>query len=612
MPMEHDLEFLKNKAEQLRLLSLKMTTQAGSGHPTSCFSCAEIMSVLFFHEMNFDPNNMAALDNDEFVLSKGHASPILYAALHETGVINYDLLKMRTFDSPLEGHPVPRMAGIRIATGSLGQGLAAAAGLALAMKIDKIDRRVYVLLGDGEMAEGSVWEAMNFAAKNNLDNLCAVLDMNRLGQSEATMHQWDADAYAKKAEAFGWTSIIVDGHSVPALVKAFADAKKQSKPVFIIAKTIKGKGVSFLEDKDHHGKPVSPSDLEKAASEIEKRIKLSEFQQKNFIKAKRMPEKGRCEVETFYKSGDSVATREAYGRALEKIGADSNVVVLDGDVKNSTFTEYFFKKYPERAFQCYIAEQCMIGVAVGLQARGKSVFLASFAAFLARAADQTRMAAYSRASIKIAGSHVGVSIGEDGPSQMGLEDIAMMRSVFNSAVLYPSDAVSSEKLTCAAANYEGISYLRTTRPKTPVIYKNDEEFFVGGSKVLRSSGEDKITIVAAGITLHEALKAADELQRQNINVRVIDCYSIKPLDTKTLLKAAEETEAVITVEDHYPQGGIGEAVAALLAGSAGKAKVHILAVTKMPHSGKAEQLLAEQGIDKDGIVKRVREILNYS
>lgn len=607
--MEAEMDFLQYKANLLRMHSLKMTTKAGSGHPTSCFSCAEIMSVLFFKEMNYDPENMAALDNDEFVMSKGHAAPILYAALAEAGALpNGDIFSLRSFESRIEGHPVPRIPGVRVATGSLGQGLSAAVGMALSMKMDGIERRVYVLIGDGEAAEGSVWEAMNLAPHLRLDNLCAILDMNRLGQSDATMHQWNSKTYAAKARSFGWHAIVVDGHSVEKLIKAFAEAKKQKKPAFIIAKTVKGKGVSFLENKDgYHGKPVDKSMEEKAADEIQKFLKPVKWKPKNFIRAKRLLLKVNepKNIITNYKIGDSIATREAYGRALEKLGADASMVVLDGDVKNSTFTEFFFKKYPERSVQCYIAEQSMIGIALGLQARGKNVFAATFAAFLSRAFDQMRMAAYSRASLKLAGSHCGVSIGEDGPSQMGLEDIGMTRLLLNSIVLYPSDAVSSEKLTALSANYNGISYMRTTRSKTPVIYSNNEEFAIGGSKTLRSSNSDKATVVAAGITVHEALKAADELRKEGINVRVIDAYSIKPVDAATLLKAAKETKAIVTAEDHYAEGGLGEAVASIV-----RCPVHILAVTKMPHSGRAEELMAEQGIDKNGIIRKVKEILS--
>ena len=600
-------EYLENKANILRLHSIRSTTKAKSGHPTSCLSSAEIIATLFFNVMNIDPKHMDYLDNDEFVLSKGHAAPILYAALAEAGVIPRDkLMTLREFDSELEGHPVPRIKGIRVATGSLGQGLSIGLGMAYAKRLLGIDRRVYVLLGDGEAAEGSIWEALNLAGKLKMSNLVAILDMNRLGQSEPTMFQWDWRAYAERVKAFGWNVTVCDGHDVKDLIRAFDEAKKSDKPFFIIAKTVKGKGVSFLENVEgRHGRALSEEELNKAEKEILPKIKDIDFQPQNFIEAKVPiePQK-KYSIKTDYKIGDMVATRVAFGRALVKLGEQNDkVVVLDGDVKNSTFTIYFFDKFPERSIQCYIAEQNMVGMAVGLQTQGFDVFLSSFACFLTRAYDQIRMATYSRANLKIAGSHAGVSIGKDGPSQMGLEDLALFRALFGSIVLYPCDAVSAEKLTCEMANYENISYIRTTRPKTPVIYDNSEEFHIGGSKVLRWSKNDEVTVVAGGVTVHEALKAYEKLRAEGINIRVIDCYSVKPLDAETLIKASEETKHIITVEDHYPEGGIGEAVAAL------GLKPHILAVRRMPHSGEPEELLAEQGIDAAGIIKKVKELV---
>jgi len=558
--------------------------------------------------MALDPKNIDYIDNDEFILSKGHAAPLLYAALAEVGVIPREsLLTLREFSSELEGHPVPRVKGIRVATGSLGQGLSIGVGMAYAKRMRNINRRVYVLLGDGEMAEGSVWESINFAGKLGLSNLTAILDMNRLGQSGPTMFQWDAQAYAKRIEAFDWKVFICDGHDVNDLIENLETAKKSNKPSFIISKTVKGRGVSFLENiEGRHGTSLSLEELERAEKEIAPRVREVNFQPENFIEAK-VPAKKKMKdfsVETNYKIGEMVATREAFGRALVKLGEiDGDVFVLDGDVKNSTFTTYFFERFPERSLQCYIAEQNMVGVAVGLQTHGFNVFLSTFACFLSRAFDQIRMASYSRANLKIAGSHAGVSIGEDGPSQMGLEDLAMFRSLINSIVLYPCDAVSSEKLTCLTANCEGISYIRTTRPKTPVIYSNDEEFRIGGSKVLRQSESDEVTIVAAGVTVHEALKAYEKLREEGIKARVIDCYSVKPLDWQTLKRAFKETKYIVTVEDHYAEGGLGEAVASLTPVS------RILAVRKMPHSGKPDELLAEQGINSDGVVKAVKEIL---
>jgi len=602
-------EYLKSKANILRLSSVRSTTKARSGHPTSCLSSAEIVATLFFNVMNIDPEHIDYLDNDEFILSKGHAAPILYAALAEIGVIQREkIMTLRQFDSPLEGHPVPRVKGIRVATGSLGQGLSIGLGMAYAKKLLGINRRVYVLLGDGEMIEGSNWEAINLAGKLRLSNLVAIMDMNRLGQSEPTIFQWDWEAYAKRIKAFDWNVTICDGHDIKDLIRAFDETKKSDKPSFIIAKTVKGKGVSFLENAEgRHGTALSEEELSIAEKELLSRIRHDiEFKPQNFISAKVCAEPRRkYAISTDYRIGEMIATREAFGKALVKLGEQNErLVVLDGDVKNSTFTMYFFDRFPERSLQCYIAEQNMVSIAVGIQTHGFDVFLATFASFLTRAFDQIRMAAYSRANLKIAGSHVGVSIGEDGPSQMGLEDIAMFRVIFGSVVLYPCDAVSSEKLTCAMANYEGISYLRMTRPKTPVIYGNEEEFYIGGSKILKYSKNDEATVVACGITVHEALKAYERLRAEGIKIRVIDCYSIKPIDAKTLIRAAEETRHIITVEDHYPEGGLGEAVASL------GLKPHILAVRKMPHSGKPHELLAEQGIDSKGIMRKVKEIIS--
>jgi len=601
------VEYLKAKANVLRLQSIRATTKAGSGHPTSCLSAAEIVATLFFKEMNIDPENIDYLDNDEFILSKGHAAPVLYAALAEVGAIPKEkIMTLREFASEMEGHPVPRVKGIRVGTGSLGQGLAMGIGMAYAKKLRSIDRRVYVLLGDGEMAEGSVWESINFAGRLRLSNLTAIMDVNRLGQSGLTMYEWDAEAYAKRIAAFDWDVYVCNGHEVEELIKVFSEAKESKKPSFIIAKTVKGKGVSFLENVDgRHGRALTKEEQEKAENEITPKIRNVDYQPSNFIKARIPAENSTSKftIDTDYKLGEKIATRVAYGKALQKLGKiNKMMIVLDGDVQNSTYTINFFEEFPERSLQCYIAEQNMVGTAVGLQTQGFDVFLSSFACFLTRAFDQFRMASYSKANLKITGSHAGISIGEDGPSQMGLEDLAMFRSLMNSAVLYPCDAVSSEKLTCLMANYKGISYLRTTRPATPVIYNNKEEFHLGGSKVLKQTRNDKATIVAAGVTLHEALKAHNKLEQDNIAVRVIDCYSVKPLDEATLMKAAEETGLIITVEDHYAEGGLGEAVASL------SLQPHILAVRKMPHSGPPEMLLAEQGIDAEDIVEEVKKI----
>ena len=525
--MSADSAVLQYRAEMLRIHSINMTSASASGHPTTCMSAAEIMSVLFFDQMRYDPRTPDSLANDEFVLSKGHAAPVLYAAYAEAGTIPVaELAELRNFDSRLEGHPIPgRAPGVRVATGSLGQGLAAAIGMALAINHDGGGQRVYVLLGDGEMAEGSVWEAMNLAPHLGVGNLCAILDMNRLGQSDPTLFGWDSAGYAAKAAAFGWDVHECDGHDVAALQAACAAVRASDRPGFIVARTVKGKGVSFLEDHEAmHGKAV-PDDRHRAAlAEVEARIAAAGKPELAAAKPDlaanegapaapaRAPAGSPLTVTTSYEPGDKIATRKAYGAALAKLGAaDPDMFVLDADVKNSTFTDAFFGAFPERSVECYIAEQNMIGIATGLQARGKRAFAATFAAFLSRAYDQIRMAAHSHANLRLAGSHTGVSIGEDGASQMGLEDVSMLRAVLGSAVLCPADGVAAEQLTCLSANYDGVSYVRTARPDVAVIYGNDEQFAIGGSKVLRSSLADRVTLVGAGVTLHEALAAADLL-----------------------------------------------------------------------------------------------------
>ena len=616
--MSASTALLQYRAEMLRIHSLNMTTAAASGHPTTCLSAAEIMSVLFFDEMRYDPQRPDSPENDEFVLSKGHGAPVLYAAYAEAGTIPVaELDQLRGFDSRLEGHPIPGKApGVRVATGSLGQGLAAGIGMALAIRHDGSDRRVYVLLGDGEMAEGSVWEAMNLAPHLGVSSLCAVLDMNRLGQSDPTLIEWDGASYAAKAAAFGWDVQQCDGHDIVALQQAFATARDSDRPSFIVARTVKGKGVSFLEDNEAmHGKAVPAEQLAAAVAEVQARAQATGHSPAPAANGARSVAAGGgapgvepLSITTSYAKGEKIATRKAYGAALTKLGAqDPAMFVLDADVKNSTFTDAFFAAFPERSVECFIAEQNMIGIATGLQARGKRTFAATFAAFLSRAYDHIRMAAYSRANLKLAGSHTGVSIGEDGPSQMGLEDVAMLRAVLGSVVLCPADGVAAEKLTCLSANYDGISYVRTARPDTAVIYANDEEFPLGGSKVLRQSAADRVTLVGAGVTLHEALAAADLLAGAGIAARVIDCYSIKPLDVATVRRAAQETEAIVTAEDHYPEGGLGEALAAAVAGSG--TPVQVLAVTRVPHSGTGAELLAEQGLDASGIAAAAKRAL---
>ena len=599
---------LADVARLLRRQVLRMTTAAGSGHPTSCLSCAEIVAALFFHEMRWDPGDADARNVDRFVLSKGHAAPILWAVLSAAGAIGEDLMSLRRLGSTLEGHPTPNNPWVKVATGSLGQGLAAANGIALANRIDGIGARVYCLMGDGECSEGSVWEAAQFASLNRLANLVALVDVNGLGQSGPAPYGHDTSVLARRFEAFGWQAMEIDGHDPDAVLGALERARDRG-PTAILARTVKGKGVSFLEGAEGwHGKAVEPARLQQALDEI------GDVQGRPAVTPRRVGEftaasgEAGSSIDVGYAQGAQVATREAYGHALEKLGAaNAAIVALDGDVKNSTYSEFFARAFPGRFFECYIAEQNMVGTALGLAACGKVPFVSTFACFLTRAADFIRMAGHSRPRhLVFCGSHAGVSIGEDGPSQMGLEDLAMFRALAQGAVLYPCDAVSAERLTELAARTEGIVYLRTTRGKTPVIYASDETFAVGGSKVLRASGDDRCTVVAAGVTVHEALAAYDELKQQGIALRVIDAYSVKPLDVATLTKAAAETRGLVVVEDHWADGGLGDAVARA---HDWRVPLRHLAVTSEPCSGPPAALLERHGISRRAIVQQVRELL---
>jgi transketolase len=610
--IETDIELLKGIANQLRIHSITSTTAAGSGHPTSCCSAADVVATLFFGHMRYDAKNPHYYNNDRFILSKGHAAPLLYAAWAETGLFPAsELLTLRKFNSDFEGHPTPRLPFADVATGSLGQGLSVGAGMALAARLDKLDYNTYVLLGDGEIAEGSVWEAASFAGIYKLNNLIAIVDANRLGQSQATAFGHDIGVYAKRFEAFGWRVEVIDGHDIEEIVEVLSGIGLDDKPLVIIAKTYKGAGVSFLQDLDGwHGKPLNKEEAAKAIAELQPSSKSGIGVA---IPAPHpLPAPANAVPASYpplnYKLGDKVATREAYGIALARIGeVDQRIVAMDGDTKNSTYADKFFKKFPDRFTECYIAEQNLVGVATGFGTRGKVPFASTFATFFTRAADQIRVAGISRANLKLAGSHVGVSIGEDGPSQMGLEDLALMRAIVGSVVLYPSDAVSTEKLVEQMALAKGVNFLRTSRPKSPVIYSNDEQFPIGGAKVLRQNAGDKVTVVAAGVTLHEALKAADVLKKEGIGITVIDAYSIKPLGRAEILAAAQKTKnTVITVEEHYSEGGLGDAVAGEL--SVEGVKVHKLAVTGLPRSGKAEELLAHFGLDAAAIVKKVKSL----
>lgn len=607
-----DVESLKGIANQLRIHSIAATTAAGSGHPTSCCSAADLVAALFFGHMRYDPKNPHFYNNDRFILSKGHAAPLLYAAWEETGLFPAEeLLKLRQLGSDLEGHPTPRLPFVDVATGSLGQGLSAGVGMALCARLDHLDYRTYVLLGDGECSEGSVWEAASLAGLQRLNNLVALVDINRLGQSEPAPLGHDLDAFKRRFEAFGWRTEEIDGHDLEEILEVLAAVGLGHQPLVILAKTVKGAGVSFLQDKEGwHGKPLSKEEAARAIAELQPSAKSGIGHP--IPTPTQLPAPKNDAPSAYpplsYQPGDMVATREAFGNALARIGgADLRVVALDGDTKNSTYSEKFLKKFPDRFTECYIAEQNMVGVATGFAARGKVPFASTFATFFTRAFDQVRVAGISQSNVKLVGSHVGVSIGEDGPSQMGLEDLAMMRAVAGSVVLYPSDAVSTEKLVEQMAMHQGPCFLRTSRPKSPLLYNNDEQFPIGGAKVLRQSAGDKVTVVAAGVTLNEALKAADALKAEGIGITVIDAYSVKPLARDLILEAARKTNnLVLTVEDHYPEGGLGDAVAGEL--SSQGVKVTKLAVCEIPHSGKPAELLAKYGIDSQAIVQKVKTL----
>ncbi|QPD03773.1 MAG: Transketolase [Candidatus Nitrospira kreftii] len=610
------LTTLHNKATQLRIDSVRATSEAGSGHPSSCASAADIVAALFFSVMRYNPQNPKALNSDRFVLSKGHAAPLLYAAWAEAGLFPIsDLLKLRTLTSDLEGHPTPRLPFVDMATGSLGQGLPVGVGIALNAKfVDNLEYRTYVLMGDGESVEGSVWEAAEVSRQYGLDNLCAIVDVNRLGQSDPTMLQHDMDAYRSRWAGFGWHAIVVDGHDFVAILKGFDEAARtKGRPTVLLAKTYKGKGISFIENKpDWHGKPLKKGDeTQKALDELTKQ--LSPNGTAAHIPAPSLTTPPSHTIGAMplapYKIGESVATREAFGLALAALGsANPLVVALDADVKNSTYTDKFGKKFSNRFFESFIAEQNMVGAAAGLAACGKVPFAATFACFLSRAYDFIRMAAISGSNIKLVGTHVGVSIGEDGPSQMGLEDIAMMAAQPNVTVLYPSDGNSMYRLIEVAAHHKGMVYVRAGRPKSPVLYGPEEKFHIGGSKVLRQSSSDALTIVAAGVTLFEALKAYDQLHTAGITARIIDLYSIAPIDRNTLVESGRSTHGrILTVEDHYAHGGLGDAVLSAVATEG--IKVHKLAVREIPHSGKPEELVDHYGIGVRSIVEAAKQFI---
>lgn len=607
----------QEKAKLLRKLSLTSTTTAGSGHPTSCLSATDLMTVLFDKYFTYDLSNPLNLTNDRLVFSKGHAAPLFYALYAVAGAFPLDELQtLRQFGSRLEGHPTPEFPYTDAATGSLGQGLSVGAGMAYFAKQTDLQNHVYVLLGDGELAEGQVWEAANFASYYKLSNLVAMADINRLAQSQETMFGHDVKKYEERFKAFGFETIVIDGHNFEEIEQAFdvVHGNASDKPCAIIAKTFKGKGISSVENlEDKHGKALSQEDLEKALEqlgEVDESLRFSLKKPHELVKRSETFQMPDTTVHTAYSLGDEVATREVYGKVLAKLGeANHSIYALDGDVKNSTHSQGFLDAHPERFIECFIAEQNMVSVAVGLSRLQQTPFISTFAAFFTRAFDQIRMATLSHANIRFVGSHAGVSIGEDGASQMGLEDIAMFGSLPGSVILQPSDAVSASKLLGRMAEQKGISYMRTLRSKTPVIYPNEEEFHIGGSKVIRQSVSDVVTVVVSGITVPEAIKAAEELEKERIFIRVVDCYSIKPIDAKTLRESAEATEhkVLITVEDHFIHGGLGDAVLSAL--SMTDIHVYKLAVDHLSRSGKKDELLDDAGISASYISNTVRRLL---
>jgi transketolase len=604
-----DYDLLRELGQQLRVDAVRASAKAGSGHPTSSMSAADLAAVLLAEHFRYDYDSPKDPANDRLIFSKGHASPLVYGLFRAAGALSEEEFgTYRQFGSRLEGHPTPALPWVDVATGSLGQGLPIGVGVAIAGKrLDRLPFRVWVICGDSEMAEGSMWEAIEHAAFYELDNLTAIIDVNRLGQRGETMHGWDLSSYSDRLRAFGWHAIEIDGHDVEQIDAAYREAESTTgKPTAIVAKTIKGKGYSKVEDQGGwHGKAVAEEAIEELGGV------------RNIIVDVPKPEGG--SRHTFepkpiewprYDADSKVATRKAYGEALAALGGErGDVVALDGEVSNSTYSEIFRDAHPERFFEMYIAEQQLVAAAVGMQILGWKPFASTFAAFMTRAYDFVRMAAISRATIKLCGSHAGVSIGEDGPSQMALEDLAAFRAVHGSTVLYPADGNQTVQLVRAMADINGISFLRTTRADTPVLYDADEEFPIGGSKIVHSTAEDDITIVAAGITLHESLKAAELLAGDGIDARVIDLYSVKPIDGETLQRAAEETQGIVTVEDHWAEGGLGDAVLDALAELESRPPVIKLAVREMPHSGKPAELLAAAGIDAEHIADAARRLV---
>jgi transketolase len=609
-----DLEFARQLGQQLRVDSIRCSTAAGSGHPTSSMSAADLIAVLISRHLQYDWNRPKDPNNDHLIYSKGHASPLCYAMFKAVGAItDQELMTFRKFGSRLQGHPTPAIPWVDVATGSLGQGLPIGVGVALAGKrLDKLPYHVWVLCGDSELAEGSIWEAVDKAGHYNLSNLTAIWDINRLGQRGPTEYEWQLDVYRRRVEAFGCTAIVIDGHEMAAIDRAYGEALSNAdKPTVIIARTIKGKGFSEIENKDGwHGKPLPPDMAERAIKELGGIRNLKVKTQK--------PERGAAPkrpaatepVLPTYKKEDKVPTRKAYGDALLALASIPEVVAMDGEVSNSTHADEFAHAHPDRFFEMYIAEQQLVATAVGMSVRGYIPFASTFAAFYARAYDFIRMAAISQANIRLCGSHAGTEIGQDGPSQMALEDLASMRAIHSSTVLYPSDPNQTAKLTRIMADTPGIVFMRTTRGAYPTLYGPNESFKVGGSKVLRQSAKDKVALIGAGVTLHSCLAAADALAAKNIPARVIDLYSVKPVDVRTLREAARVTKGrFVIVEDHYPEGGIGAAVLEALAMDPAPRVAH-LAVRGLPTSGKPEELMNAAGISSRHIVAAATKLVS--
>ncbi|MFI0776744.1 transketolase [Streptomyces sp. NPDC021212] len=605
-------EQLSELGQQLRVDSVRSSSAAGSGHPTSSMSAADLMAVLMGNHLRYDFEKPEHPGNDHLIFSKGHASPLLYSVYKAAGALkDEELLTFRKLGSRLEGHPTPELPWVDVATGSLGQGLPYGVGMALAGKrLDHVSSRVWVLCGDSEMAEGSVWEAFEHAGHERLDNLTAIIDVNRLGQRGPTRHQWDLDAYARRIRAFDWHTIEVDGHDIEAIDRAYGEATSTvGRPTAIIARTQKGRGVASVENHEGmHGKPLK--DPEEAIAELGGvRNMAVPVLGPPAEQPTRPASEGPLSLPRF-NTGDTVPTRDAFGEALAAVGtARGDVVALDGEVGDSTRLEYFHKEHPERYFEFYIAEQQMVAAAVGMQTRGWNPYACTFSAFLTRAYDFVRMASVSRANLNLIGSHAGVAIGQDGPSQMGLEDLAAMRAVHGSTVLYPCDANQTAQLTATMAELSGIRYLRTSRGGTPVIYPSSERFPIGGSKILRATESDRVTLVAAGVTVHEAIAAADRLAQDGISARVIDLYSLKPVDAEALRTAAEVTGRLITIEDHHPEGGVGDAVQGAFADGSPAPRIVRLAVRNMPVSGTPAEQLNQAGIDAEAITAAARELI---